>query len=339
MRVFVTGGSGFIGSAVVRLLLERHYEVRVLVRKSSRLDNLINLPVKRVTGDLNDPESLVNAARSCQAIFHVAADYRLWVPNPVTLYQTNIQGTKNILQAATLTGVERLVYTSSVATIGFTQDGSPADEDTPVAINQMIGHYKRSKFEAEQAVLEWTQKGYGASVIVNPSTPIGPRDIKPTPTGKMIWDAATGRMPAYVDTGLNIVHVDDVATGHLLAFDHGRIGQRYILGGTDLTLHQILEQVSEFSGNRVPRLRLPIHGLMPVAYLAEAWGRWRGKEPRITMDALRLAQKHMFFSSAKAIRELGYQPRPVSEAFRDAVGWFLNQRPRPFSGIEQDSHS
>lgn len=323
MKVLVTGGSGFIGSAVIRALLGRDYTVRALVRPSSARDNLAGLPIEVVIGDLNDLPSLIEATRGCQALFHVAADYRLWVTDPVTLYRNNVDGTQNVLRAAATSGIERLVYTSSVATIGLTTDGSPADEDTLAEVTQMVGHYKRSKFEAERLVKEWTQKGYGAAVIVNPSTPIGPRDIKPTPTGRMIRDAATGRMPAYVDTGLNIVHVDDVAMGHLLAFDHATIGERYILGGTNMTLREILEQIAALTGRPPPRIRLPVRGLVPVAYLAEWWGRWLDFEPRITLDALQMAKKQMFFSSAKAMRELGYTPRPAVEAFQDAVDWFL----------------
>jgi len=325
MKVLVTGGSGFIGSAVIRVLLQHQYEVRSLIRQSSPRDNITGLPVEVVIGDLNDLPSLMHATRGCQALFHVAADYRLWVPNPAVLDQTNIDGTRNILQAAAANGIERLVYTSSVATIGSTPDGTPADEETPTEISQMIGHYKRSKFKAERLVMDWTQNGHGAAIIVNPSTPIGPRDIKPTPTGKMIRDAAMGRIPAYVNTGLNIVHVDDVATGHFLAFSRGRIGQRYILGGTNLTLREILGYIAELTGHHAPRLRLPVRGLVPVAYLSEWWGRLCGTEPRITLDALQMARKQMFFSSAKATRDLGYQPRSVSEAFRDAVDWFLKQ--------------
>lgn len=332
MKILVTGGSGFIGSAVIRALLERHEDVRALIRPSSPRDNLAGLPVEIMLGDLNDPPSLKRATQGCQAVFHVAADYRLWVPDPEILYRTNIEGTRNVLEASAANRVERLVYTSSVATIGLTPEGAPADEDTPTDIGQMIGHYKRSKFEAERLVVEWTREGHGASIIVNPSTPIGPRDIKPTPTGKMIRDAAMGRMPAYVDTGLNIVHVDDVAAGHLLALDRGRIGQRYILGGSNLTLREIFAAVSELTGNRAPWIRLPIPALIPVAYLAEGWGRWQGTEPRVTLDALRMARKRMFFSSAKAGRELGYEPRPIAEAFRDAVAWFLHRwQPDPVS--------
>jgi dihydroflavonol-4-reductase len=291
------------------------------VRPSSERRNLTALAVEIVQGDLTDPSSLTRALQGCDVLFHVAADYRLWAPHPEELYRNNVEGTGHILQAARRAGVERIVYTSSVATIGLPPDGTPGDERTPVRLGDMIGHYKRSKFLAEQLVRGFVAEG-GWVVIVNPSTPIGPGDVKPTPTGQTIVDAARGRMPAYVDTGLNVVHVDDVARGHLLALERGRPGEHYILGGEDLSLRRILELVAQRVGRRAPRVRLPHGAVLPIAYTAEAFARLSGRPTRITVDGVRMARKRMYFSSAKAVQELGYHWRPATEALADAVRWF-----------------
>jgi dihydroflavonol-4-reductase len=325
MRVFLTGASGFVGSSVVRQLLERDYQVRVLIRSTSPRTNLEGLDVERVEGDLLDSGSLIRACQGCRVFFHVAADYRLWARDPGMLHRTNVEGTRNALNAATENQVDRFVYTSSVATLGLNPDGRPADENTPSRLESMIGPYKRSKFEAEALVTDWVRARRLDAVIVNPSTPVGPRDVRPTPTGRLVRDAATGRMPAYVDTGLNIVHVDDVARGHLQALDRGRTGERYILGGENLALRDILEQVSRCAGRPGPRVRLPLRPLWPIALAAECWGRVSGQEPRLTRDALAMARKKMYFSSAKAESELGYGHRPAEAAIRDAVQWFLRQ--------------
>ncbi|MGC1386679.1 MAG: hopanoid-associated sugar epimerase [Steroidobacteraceae bacterium] len=321
MRALVTGATGFVGAAVARALLREGWQVRALVRSGSDRGNLQHLALELAVGELNDPPSLDRALDGCRALFHVAADYRLGAPDPRQLYSTNVEGTRNILLAARHAGVERTVYTSSVATMGIPSDGSPGDEQTPVSLEAMIGHYKRSKFLAEQVALEAAQAGQPV-VIVNPSTPVGPGDAKPTPTGRLVLDAASGRMPAYMDTGLNIVHVDDVAAGHLMAFRRGRIGERYILGGEDMTLNEILAYISKVVGRKPPRVRLPYAAVLPIAYLAEAWTRVSGRSGRITLEGVRLARKRMFFSSAKAARELGYRWRPPAEAFDDAVRWF-----------------
>jgi dihydroflavonol-4-reductase len=321
MKALVTGATGFVGAAVARALLAQGWEVRVLVRSGAVQANLEGLAVEPVTGDLVDAPSLDRALAGCGALFHVAADYRLWARDPEEIYRNNVQGTRNILQSASRAGVGRIVYTSSVATIGLPADGSPGDEDTPVALADMIGHYKRSKFLAEQVVRE-AAKGGTDVVIVNPSTPIGPRDVKPTPTGQIVIDAATGRMPAYVDTGLNIVHVDDVAAGHVLAFERGRAGQCYILGGEDMTLRQILGEIARLAGRKPPAIRLPHAAVLPVAYVAEAIAGLTGRAPRVTVEGVRLSRKRMFFSSAKAARELGYQWRPPVQSFEDALAWF-----------------
>jgi dihydroflavonol-4-reductase len=303
------------------MLLAQGQQVRVLVRPSSDRRNLQGLDVEAYAGDLRDRKSLEHALRQCDALFHVAADYRLWTPDPAALYRTNVDGTRTLMEAAAHAGVSRIVYTSSVATLGLDPNGAPATESTPVGLQDMVGHYKRSKFLAETEVARFAAAGLPV-VIVNPSTPVGPRDIKPTPTGRLIRDAVAGQMPAYVETGLNIVHVDDVARGHWLAFERGRLGERYILGGENLTLRQILEEIADLSGGRPPRLRLP-HGLvLPIAYLAEAWARLSGKEPLVTLNGVRLARKHMYFSSAKAQEELGYEARPARAALADAVAWF-----------------
>jgi dihydroflavonol-4-reductase len=323
MTALVTGASGFVGSAVVRLLLARGERVRVLVRPASDRRNVSGLAVEIVEGDLRRASTLAAACAGCSALYHVAADYRLWTRDPRELYASNVEGTRNLMRAALVAGIPRIVYTSSVATLGLHADGSPASEDSPVGLANMIGHYKRSKFLAERAVDELvTQEGLPA-VIVNPSTPIGPHDVKPTPTGRMIRDAAAGRIPAYVDTGLNIVHVEDVARGHLLAFEHGKPGRRYILGGEDMALRDILAAIARHVGRRPPRIRLPRPVLYPVAMVAEAWA-WatRGDEPQVTLDGLRMSRKKMFFDSGRARRELGYTTRPALEAIADAVDWF-----------------
>jgi dihydroflavonol-4-reductase len=323
MTTLLTGASGFVGSAVLRQLLDAGTEVRVLVRSTSSRSNLEGLPVEIVTGDLRDEASLKKAIRGCNALYHVAADYRLWTPNPQELYEANVNGSRNLMHAALDNQVDRIVYTSSVATLGLHKDGSPADELTPSTIDDMVGHYKRSKFLAEVAVKHMIDHEGLPAVIVNPSTPVGPRDHRPTPTGRMVLDAQCGRMPAFVDTGLNIAHVDDVARGHLLAFEKGCIGERYILGGEDMMLREILASIAELTGQKAPTIRLPLNLIFPVAWFSEAWARMtHGPEPRVTADGLRMARKLMFFSSRKAQVELGYQPRPALEALKDAIDWF-----------------
>ena len=254
----------------------------------------------------------------------MAADYRLWAPRPEEIYHTNVEGTRHLLHAAKTAGVERVVYTSSVATLGLEPDGTPANEETPVALDDMIGPYKRSKFLAEQSVVQFAAEEKLPVVIVNPSTPIGARDLRPTPTGRVIVEAASKRMPAFVDTGLNVVHVDDVAEGHVLALERGRPGERYVLGGSDMTLAEILAAVAALAGHRPPRLRLPHGMVVPIAHLAELWVKLRGGdgEPFVTVDGLKMARKRMYFSSAKAERDLGYTPRPPESAIRDAFDWF-----------------
>jgi dihydroflavonol-4-reductase len=321
MRALVTGATGFVGAAVARVLLRAGWQVRALLRAGSDRRNLEALAVEPAVGDLSDAASLEQALAGCGALFHVAAEYRLWTADPASLYRSNVEGTRTLLEAARRAGLVRIVYTSSVATLGVRADGLPADEQTTAQLSDMIGHYKRSKFLAEQWVLQAAGSGLPV-IVVNPSTPVGPGDIKPTPTGRVVLDAANGRMPAYVDTGLNIVHVDDVAEGHLLAFERGRIGERYILGGTDMTLRQILGTIAALVGRRPPRVRLPHSLVLPIAYLAEAFARMTHGDTRITVDAVRMARHHMFFSSAKAARELGYRWRPPQQALEDAVRWF-----------------
>jgi dihydroflavonol-4-reductase len=323
VKTLITGATGFVGSAVLRQLIESGHSVRALVRPGSDHRNLTGLSIEICTGDLTDRPSLDRALAGCSALFHVAADYRLWVINPREIYEANVTGTRNIMLAAAHAGVTRIVYTSSVATLGLNPDGSPADEDTPVSLADMIGHYKRSKFLAEAEVKRLAEEEGLPVIIVNPSTPVGPRDIKPTPTGRIIVDAASGRMPAYVDTGLNLVHVDDVAAGHLLALERGKIGERYVLGAVNMTLKEILTELAAITGRRPPRIRLPHNLVLPIAYISEAWARTiGGKEPRVTLVGVRLAKKKMFFSTEKARRVLGFHPRPVEEALRDAVNWF-----------------
>ncbi|MBL8670308.1 MAG: NAD-dependent epimerase/dehydratase family protein [Alphaproteobacteria bacterium] len=318
----VTGATGFVGAAVARRLLAAGHRVRVLARPGGDRRNLAGLAVEVAEGDLRDRASLERAVSGCGALFHVAADYRIWVPDPAAMHRTNVDGSRALFEAAAAAGVARMVYTSSVATLGLHRDGTPADEATPVTLGDMIGTYKRSKFLAEAEVSRLVRERGMPIVIVNPSTPVGPRDVKPTPTGKMIVEAAAGRMPAYVDTGLNIVHVDDVAEGHLLAFERGAAGERYVLGGTDMALAEILAAIARITGGKAPKVRLPHDVLWPVAIVAELAGRVTGKEPFLTFDGLRMSKKRMYFSSAKARRVLGYAPRPAERALEDAVAWF-----------------
>ena len=321
----LTGATGFVGSAVARALLARGHTLRLLVRDGSDRSNIEGLPAQLAVGDLRDPASLERAVQGCRHVVHVAADYRLWVPDPAAMNRANVDGTRALLLAAHEAGAERMVYCSSVAALGLVGDGTPADETTPNALSKVIGTYKRSKYLAEQAVLALVREQGVPVVIVNPSAPVGPRDIKPTPTGKMIADTAAGRMPAYVDTGLNVVHVDDVAAGHVLALERGRVGECYILGGEDLNMASLLALVAEVAGRKPPRVKLPYGALYPVALASEALAHVAGVEPLVTRDILAMAKKKMFFSSAKAQAELGYTWRPAREAVADAVAWFRAQ--------------
>jgi dihydroflavonol-4-reductase len=320
-RVLVTGASGFVGSAVVAALLARGKSVRALVRTTSPLANLPQRDIDVVQGDMRYPAAMTAAMRDVRYLFHVAADYRLWAPDPREIMAANIEGTRNVMQAAARAGVERIVYTSSVATLAPRPDGAPADESVGLDEEQAIGAYKRSKIAAERLVQTMIAQGLPA-VIVNPSTPIGPRDGRPTPTGRILLEAARGRMPAYVDTGLNLVHVDDVALGHLAALESGRIGERYILGGDDVSLGDMLAEIAVLVGRKPPRVKLPRAPLFPIAFMAEAIARLTEREPFATRDGLRMARHRMFFSSAKAERELGYRHRPHREALSDALSWF-----------------
>lgn len=322
MKSLVTGANGFLGSAVMRCLLKEGHDVKVIVRKGSDRRNIENLPIEVVEGDLRDVTSLKSAVKNCDNLFHVAADYRLWVPDPETMYDINVKGTKDLILAAAEAGVSRMVYTSSVATLGLNSDGTPANEDTPSNIETIAGHYKRSKFAAEQTVKQLIDDHQLPIVIVNPSTPIGPRDVRPTPTGRIVVDTLLGRMPAYVNTGLNVAHVDDIAYGHLLAHKKGEIGERYILGGENLTLLQILEIIDSINNKPVKRISLPISLMLPIAWIMERVSMITNKEPRATIDSIRMASKLMFFSSDKAKSKLGYQYRPATEALDDAVIWF-----------------
>ncbi len=319
---FVTGATGFVGSAVVRLLLQKKNNVRVLARSNGDRRNIEGLPVEIIEGDLLNPDSYREALKGCRGLFHVAADYRIWVPNPAEMNKVNVDGTRALMEAALEAQIPRIVYTSSVATIGTSPIGLPGTEDLPVKLTDMVGKYKKSKFLAEQEVLKMVKEQNLPAVIVNPSTPIGPRDIKPTPTGRIIVNALNGLIPAYVNTGLNVVHVEDVAWGHWCAYKRGTVGERYIIGGTDITLKDILAIVAKIGNHRAPTIQLPIFPLYPLALIFEAVARIRKNEPMLTVDALRMAQKKMYFSSEKAERELDYMYRPPDYAIRDAIEWF-----------------
>jgi dihydroflavonol-4-reductase len=321
---FVTGASGFVGSAVARKLIADGFAVRALVRATSNRANLTDLAADLVEGDIRDASLLEKAIAGSRYVFHVAADYRLWAPDPNDIINTNTDGTRAVMQAASKTGVERIVYTSSVATLRLNDQGTPADETMPLTPDGAIGAYKKSKVLAERLVERMIADDGLPAVIVNPSTPIGPRDVRPTPTGRILVEAASGRMPAYVDTGLNLVHVDDVADGHLAALRRGRIGERYILGGEDMTLGQMLTEIARLTGRKPPVAKLPRAIIFPFAYAAETVARVTGREPFATVDALRMAKYKMFFSSAKAQRDLGYRARPAGRALEDALLWFKN---------------
>jgi len=319
--VLVTGVSGFVGSAVARALAAQGRQVRGLVRATSPRTNVQDFPGALVEGDARDPVAMGAAMQGVRWLFHVAADYRIWAPDPEEIVRNNLAGTKVVMDAALAAGVERLVYTSSVATLKPLPDG-PADETRAATPEQAVGAYKRSKVVAERLVEQMVAEQGLPAVIVNPSTPIGPRDVRPTPTGRIIVEAANGKMPAFLDSGLNLVHVDDVAAGHVMALEKGRIGERYILGGQDVLLGGMLGAVARAVGRRAPTVSLPRGPLFPLAYANEALARITGKEPFLTVDALKMAKHHMFFSSAKAERELGYSARPWEQALTDAISWF-----------------
>jgi dihydroflavonol-4-reductase len=323
MLAFVTGATGFVGSHVAHALAKQGARLRLLVRPASDRRNLDGLDAELVAGDLRQPSSFESALQGCDALFHVAADYRLWVRDPQQMYHANVDGTRAILEIARKAGVRRTVYTSSVATMGFTGNGHPADENSPVSLENMIGPYKRSKFMAEQIALEAGKSGMEV-VVVNPTTPVGERDIKPTPTGRIVVDFLRRKFPAYVDTGLNLVDVRECADGHIEAFERGKSGERYILGGENLTLKQILDQLAAITGLKSPWLKVPYVVALATGVVDEmVTGRIRGKEPRATIDAVRMGRKKMFVSCEKAERELGWRVCPIDGALRRAVEWFL----------------
>jgi dihydroflavonol-4-reductase len=321
-RVLITGASGFVGSAVARAAQQRGYLVRVLIRPSSPRRNLAGLDAEVVEGDMRDQTCVNRALEGVRYLYHVAADYRLWARDPGEIERNNLEGTDAVMRAALARQVERVVYTSSVATLRVDSRTIAATEDKPLAAHEAIGAYKRSKVLAERLVEQMVARDGLRAVIVNPSTPIGIRDVRPTPTGRIIIEAATGKMPAFVDTGLNLVNVEDVALGHLLALDHGRIGERYILGGDNVTLQQLLGEIATMTGRRAPSMKLPLWPLYPLARAAEAVAKVTGKEPFVTQDGLKMSKNRMFFSSAKAERELGYRPGPHLPALRAALDWF-----------------
>jgi dihydroflavonol-4-reductase len=324
VKVFVTGATGFVGGHVARELAARGAELRLLVRKTSSVKNLEGLAAESVVGDLLEPESLRSGIRGCEAVMHVAADYRLWVRDPQTMYRSNVDGTRELLRIAREEGVRRTVYTSSVATMGFKTDGTIVDENTPVSLADMVGHYKRSKFLAEQEAIQAARAGQEV-MILNPTTPIGAGDVKPTPTGRIVVDFLNRKFPAYVDTGLNLVDVREVARTHVAALQEGvgRSGERYILGGENLTLKQILDKMSAITGLPSPTMRVPHSVAMIFAFFDETiTGKIRGKEPRATVEAVRMGKKKMFASSARAVQELGFRVIPVYSALRSAIDWF-----------------
>ncbi len=322
MKVFVTGATGFVGHHVARALATQGAKLRMLIRKTSNLTNLESIPGDTHVGDLAEPESLRSAVSGCDAVVHVAADYRLWIRDPQSMYRANVDGTRDLLRLAREAGVRRFVYTSSVATMRFRTDGLVINEDTPVSIEDMVGHYKRSKFMAEQQAIAAAQEGQQV-IILNPTTPIGPHDSKPTPTGRIFVDFLNGKFPAYMDTGLNLVDVSEVARAHVSALSKGQSGRRYILGGENLTLKQILDKMSAITGIPSPTVKIPFAVAATYAFFEE-WitGRIRGREPRATLEEVRMGRKKMFASSARAQQELGFRIVPVYPAMRAAIEWF-----------------
>lgn len=321
MKTFVTGATGFIGASIVRELLKDGREVRALVRKASDTSNLSGLDVEFWQGDLRDHDGLRQGLQGCDVLYHAAADYRLWSRNPADMYRVNVEGTAAILKAALEAGISRAVYTSSVGTLGNPGDGTPGTESTPVTLSDMVGHYKKSKFLAEREAEKLAARGLPL-VIVNPSTPVGPLDIKPTPTGRIIVDFLNRNMPAYLDTGLNIIAVEDCARGHILAEKNGRIGEKYILGAVNLTLREIFALLEDITGQKAPRIRLPYTPVLLAAYINEGLARITGKEPLIPLAGVQMAAKFMFFDSSRAVRELGLPQTPVKDALQRAVDWF-----------------
>jgi dihydroflavonol-4-reductase len=322
MRLFITGATGFVGSHVARMAVEQGAELRLLTRRTSVTANLPD-GAELVRGDLREPAKFAAALRGCDALIHVAADYRLWVPDPAEMYKANVEGTRELLRLAREAGVRRVVYTSSVATMGFRKDASAVDEETPVSEADMIGHYKRSKWLAERVAIEAARAGQEV-VLLNPTTPVGAMDVKPTPTGRIIVDFLNKKFPAYVDTGLNLVDVEEIARMHLAALERGRFGERYILGGENLTLKQILDKLAAMTGLPSPTMKVPHAVAMAFAFFDETvTGKMRGKEPRATVEAVRMGKKMMWASSAKAERELGWRVLPVDDALRNAVEWFV----------------
>lgn len=323
MKTLVTGGTGFVGSHLVRELLKRDHDVRCLVRPTSRIDNLKNLNIEPVCGDLRDLETLKQAAKGCDVVYHCAADYRLWCKDPTEMYASNVEGTRNVMQAALDEGIRRVVYTSTVGCLGLNDNGAPADEDTPVvSIADMVGHYKRSKFLAEEEVRGFAKRGLPV-VIVNPSTPVGELDIKPTPTGKIIVDFLRGKMFGYVDTGMNLIDVKDCAEGHVLAAEKGRTGERYILGAHNITLKELFDALASVTDIASPRTRVPHWVAESYARLENFWSiRVAGREPDVPLESVKLARHKMWFDSAKAVRELGLAQSPIEKALERAVVWF-----------------
>jgi dihydroflavonol-4-reductase len=321
-HILVTGATGLVGSALATKLAAEGTVVRALVRSGSQRSHLDGLDLEFIEGDMRDARAVRTAMAGVKHVFHVAADYRLWARDPNEIYDANVEGTRTIMREAKYAGVERIVYTSSVATIALRDDGAPADESVGLSVADGIGAYKRSKIAAERLVEAMVADDHLPAVIVNPSTPIGPRDVKPTPTGRIIVEAARGRMPGFLDTGLNLVHVDDVAEGHIAALRHGRIGERYILGGENVLLADMLADIADLTGRRAPRWRIPRAVVIPVAYAAETAARFTGRHPFTTRDGVRMAEHHMFFTAAKAEQELGFTARPYRAALEDAIRWF-----------------
>jgi len=321
MKTFITGATGFIGASIVRELLRDGREVRALVREGSDTSNLTGLDIELWKGDLRDSKSLKDGLKGCDVLYHAAADYRLWTRDPQEMYRINVDGTAAILESALENNLKRVVYTSSVGTLGNPGDGTPGREDMPVGLSDMVGHYKKSKFLAEREADKFVARGLPL-VIVNPSTPIGPMDIKPTPTGKIIVDFLNRKMPAYLDTGLNIIAVEDCARGHILAEQKGRTGEKYILGNTNLTMRAIFDILQEITGLPAPKVRLPYTPILLAAYVNEALSKITGQEPLIPLTGVQMAAKFMFFDPSKAVRELGLPQTPVSSALENAVAWF-----------------